>query len=388
MNGTIKLSRVTHIYIILLLLLNIFSLSTVESLRSIGRLSIQTSLISFVIIFAVYLMRGYYSSKLMFVYITVFLFIKVQIISFIVNNDSGYLLLFNVIATFIFIILSVQVKWDRYLFIGLGYVISLLIILLFIDWNTAQYTTHRFQSIFRNPNALAIFIFCSLYYQIMAAYAVKKIALKIYFLLILSVSIVLLLFTNSRSVLIAIGIIIIVTIVQMYKPRILKYLFLAAMFFNASFLFIYVKLYNTAIGDFINNISLALFDKNFFSGREDIWYNVWQHIEQSFLIGFGISANARSLNESGYTTHNQYLQTFLETGILGFIVFVFFLFAIWRLLLNSQNSLEGRLSTSFFIGILIYSSFELTLFQNNFQIGLLQWAIIATGIDLRNKRNN
>ena len=387
MTEPIKLPRLIHIYIISLLIINIFSLSTIQPLKQIGYYSIRVLLISVFLIFLYYLLNGYYTNKLKFVYLFTSGFITIQALSFLINNDPGYLLFFYVLSVFAFIILSIQLKWDRNLLIGIGYIISFLIILLFIEWDWSPIIGARFKSIFRNPNALAVFIFGSLYFQILTFKKVRKIGLKIYFLIILSISLILLLATNSRAVFIAVLVVIVVSALQMYKPKLVKYAFWMAMAFNVSFLFIYVKLYNTVIGNLLNNFSLHIFNKNFFSGREKIWFNVWQHIEKSFLFGHGISATARPLNEAGHTSHNQYLQTFLEVGLIGFILFCLILWAIWKLLLDSQNTLEGRLSTSFFISILIYSTFELTLFQNNFQIGLIQWTIITIGINLFPNKN-
>ncbi|HHU19103.1 MAG TPA: O-antigen ligase family protein [Bacilli bacterium] len=387
MNESIKLPRPVHLYLITLIIINIFSLSTVQPLKDIGYYSIRLTLISAVVLFIYYLINGFATSKLRNIYITIAGFMTIQAISFYLNSDSNYLLFFYVTAVFIFIIFSIQIEWDRHSFIGLGYIISILILILFIDWDWGKFDSRSFTSIFRNPNALAIFIFCSLYFQIIAISKVKKIGLKIYFLLILFISLILLLATNSRSVLIAGGVVIIVSIIQFYKPTLVKYAFWLAMTFNITFLFVYVKLYNTAVGSALNNLSINLFNKRFFSGREKIWYDVWQHIESSFFFGYGISATARPLNEGGLTAHNQYLQTFLETGLIGFIVFCLFLFFIWLLLLKSQHTIEGRLSASFFIAILIYSTFELTLFQNNFQIGLIQWTIVVTGINFLSKEH-
>ena len=81
------------------------------------------------------------------------------------------------------------------------------------------------------------------------------------------------------------------------------------------------------------------------------------------------SATARPLNEGSHFTQS-ISSNLLEVGLIGLSYSCLYR-AIWKLILDSQNTLEGRLSTSFFISILIYSTFELTLFQNNFQIGLI-----------------
>lgn len=78
--------------------------------------------------------------------------------------------------------------------------------------------------------------------------------------------------------------------------------------------------------------------------------------------------------------HNQYVQVWLESGIFGSICFVTMLYVVWRVLKKGLESSIVMWVACFFLGLLIYQSFEISLFFNMEPTGLLQWFILGLGV--------
>ncbi|GEM05799.1 hypothetical protein HMI01_27870 [Halolactibacillus miurensis] len=109
---------------------------------------------------------------------------------------------------------------------------------------------------------------------------------------------------------------------------------------------------------------------------------MWTHIAEAPILGHGISTDPNYIESIGTSAHNQYLQIILESGFLGISLFIIFLYQLWLLLRKNQNHFTGMLSSAYLIAFIFYETFEVTLFQNNFNIGLIQWLIITMGVKI------
>ena len=79
------------------------------------------------------------------------------------------------------------------------------------------------------------------------------------------------------------------------------------------------------------------------------WYSAWQLIKQSPLIGYGVGdANEvliekyKELNyirnyRNRYNAHNQFLQTYLQTGLIGFSILLYIFILLGIRLQRSKN---------------------------------------------------
>src|SRR5699024_586938 len=143
---------------------------------------------------------------------------------------------------------------------------------------------------------------------------------------------------------------------------------------------IYVSIKDTFIGRFLNDLSFSIFNKNLFSGRNEIWNTVIHSILNRPFFGYGVGIRAPDVAETESTTHNMYLQVLLEVGLVGFILFLLFLFSIWYVLNKRLNYFVTKWSACFMLGILVYNNFELTLMLNNYSIAAFQWLIMTIGI--------
>lgn len=116
------------------------------------------------------------------------------------------------------------------------------------------------------------------------------------------------------------------------------------------------------------------------SGRNDIWIVLSEMIKEHPLFGHGMSTVASDLIGNDKSAHNLYLNTLIQIGYIGFACVIIILFIIWMRLTSIRNDFFVRLSGAYMIGILIHQNFEITLFQNQLSIGILQWLIMAIGL--------
>lgn len=78
------------------------------------------------------------------------------------------------------------------------------------------------------------------------------------------------------------------------------------------------------------------------SGRSEIWRNYWTIFTTNpirSLVGYGYGAGAGIYSRFyglGRVPHNVYLQMLVECGVVGFILFIYMLFRIWKVLWRSN----------------------------------------------------
>ncbi len=81
------------------------------------------------------------------------------------------------------------------------------------------------------------------------------------------------------------------------------------------------------------NMKLPFFYKNVFSGREQIWYEVWDILKGQLLTGIGSGRELKSFFE--YNIHNAMYDILAVHGI---IVFILSLILIWNRLMMIRNT--------------------------------------------------
>ena len=153
----------------------------------------------------------------------------------------------------------------------------------------------------------------------------------------------------------------------------------------AVFIFIYPSLISTELGMRLQDFSIEKFGKNLFSGRNIIWGKLLEAIKLKPIFGYGLDATPDVIYSVGASSHNLYLQTALQVGIVGFVILIFPLFLISRKLTNINNSkIIGFFS--FLIAILFHECFEITLTQNMLISGLAIWFIFGIGYGMVMKK--
>lgn len=380
-NASVNFSRLTTILLSSLLIINTLALTSHEILNRVGKFSIMASLLFFLCLFIYYISRHYYNINTLFhLYLYSAMYFIIYIITFFISNEhNSFSYLFALLGTLSFIIISSHNQWQHKYLKLFAHIASGITWFVFLNWLLVEPIFDGYQSISKNPNSLAIILFCILYMQLLTFRYSSYIG-RSYFGLLICINLFLIYTTSSRSVFLSILILLLSMLLLLYSKKAFSKLFSTVLIFNFGFILIYVLLENTKIGQFLNGVSLHLLDKSFYSGRNEIWKQLLPYIYDKPFFGYGIGIDARELTSQANTSHNQYIQILLESGIIGLTLFLLLLYSIWKLLLQNLTTFESKLSACFFIATLVYMNFESTLFQNNYAIGLMQWFIITLGV--------
>lgn len=181
--------------------------------------------------------------------------------------------------------------------------------------------------------------------------------------------------------------------VYIFWGIICKNKFIYNLFIIAVFIFIFAFIYFYTYGENIelfaklNELSKIYFHKNFFSGRNIIWKNLFEYIKIKPLLGYGAGVVSTDLYpDFEGSTHSFYLQVLIQVGWIGMFLWLLFFKIIWNMFWYDKDNEITRISAAFLIGILIQNIFELTFYSNKIAIGIIQWLIIAIGISQTMKK--
>ena len=106
-----------------------------------------------------------------------------------------------------------------------------------------------------------------------------------------------------------------------------------AVFGSLLFVWAYVQLSKTGF-----NAEVPLFYKNIFSGREDIWTEVWNMMKEQPLLGIGSGFQLESFFE--YNMHNAMYDIFIVHGVVVFAISAYVI--IRRLWGMKDHIMENR----------------------------------------------
>jgi O-antigen ligase len=286
-----------------------------------------------------------------------------------------------VLLTMVFIASMTLVNWQKEQIALFAYISVAAIFLIMMHWLVLGHPSSQFQSYIRNPNILGVFISCLLFFPLAALHMVKQWGKGI-LLIGIAIAFVLIYVSSARAVILLLLTVFGAKLVLMVSKKLFSLLFFAVILFNFVFFMVYSLLAKTKYFTTLNNLSIETFGKSFFSGREDIWEPALRFGLHEPFFGYWIGIAPKDYLEGTNLVHahNQYLQLFLESGIVGIACFVLFLFGIWKVYQRGIDSKLVQWSACFFLGILIYQNVEISLFFNMQPIGIFQWLIIAVGI--------
>ncbi|MGY0691402.1 O-antigen ligase family protein [Virgibacillus sp. FSP13] len=372
--------RIFFALFFILLLMNTFVRTQLTGLFSIGELSTNLTLFfMFLLLVKSFITNKQYDISLGKVYISLSLLIAIFSLSFLTSNQMESFEFVKLFFLFLFILGAIRIKWHQTHIKIAGYVFSVVILLFFVHWVASGFLIHGFKSVFRNENYLGVLLFSMLYFNILSIKYSRRFE-RSFFTGILFITAVLIMASGSRSVLIGIAVAVFGWVIMKKFRSKFSYLIYIVLFGNLLFIATYVKLKNTSLGHMLNEWSRSLFEKNLFSGRVEIWEGVIHAILKKPWFGHGVGIRASDVTDINLTAHNLYLQLFLEVGAVGVIFFFAFIIGIWKLLNARLDHYVSRWSACFMLGILVYETLELTLFQNNYSIAMLQWLTITFGV--------
>lgn len=339
--------------------------TTSISLKPIGLASISFVLLGSVYLLFFYLLLQKKISKIqLFVFIAAIPFISLLFIGLFNNPSSrGLIALFQFVTVIGFFLFTSLIQWDEKK-IKLARRISITLFLIILP-------------ITADLSLIGAYIAFALFFILL-----KR---KSFFTnLILSlISIVMIYLTEARAVFI---LLLAAAVTYLFWNKISKTKYRFILFFTVimaaimSFIFIYPNLIYWSNFYVINDFVRTYTGGNLMSGRNTIWLTLLELISQKPLLGYGTGVLVGDITEFALSAHNLYLQTTIQNGYIGLSFLIILFFVIWLQLFKSKNEHSTRLSAAFFIGILVYQSFEVVLTQNKMDTALMQWLIISVGL--------
>jgi len=113
------------------------------------------------------------------------------------------------------------------------------------------------------------------------------------------------------------------------------------------------------------------------SGRQLIWPSIWQEIQRSPIFGHGFSLAASQITGQNLSTHNAFFMILLQVGWVGLIPVLCMLYALVSKGLSGEYTHWRTLFTITMVIVIINSTFETELIQNNFRVSVLLWLALG-----------
>jgi O-antigen ligase len=131
-----------------------------------------------------------------------------------------------------------------------------------------------------------------------------------------------------------------------------------------------------AIEQLLNSLSQG-YGKNIDSGRSVIWNYALDSIGDHPILGWGTSLTTTNILNNGLSFHSWYLTILYHFGIVGLTTYVVILYIIWRSFCAFGGAVYSRLAASALTSMMITQTYEVSLTQNNLNLGLIYWTLFA-----------
>lgn len=235
-----------------------------------------------------------------------------------------------------------------------------------------------YKAYFSNPNGLGMWLLTIYPWIFMAT---KNKCLKF---LDLSIFIILILFSGSRNSLLGLLLFLIIYYTYSFWSY-NKFRFYSLLWISTITSILIVLIFTSSNFSFLDDIAISYTNKSLLSGREDRWIATMQLISESFFLGVGKGYTLESLTGIDISPHNQYLNIFLQLGLIGIILFFLCVLSFWGLMFKNKNKNIIRYLTAYFFSILFIQNFEVSLIQSNLSLVFPFWAFIGIALGISNK---
>jgi O-antigen ligase len=361
--------------------------STNYNLFSFAGLSINlASLIGFMVIIVAlwYLMFKYNElkrSKILYFWL---LFIAVNVLSLLVSFDIGLGIreVVRLLSIFsIFLLAQMFVKTKKDLTITLKVILMSAILPALIGAWQYLYQTDiitdfggRLTATFAHPNMLAFFIFFVFSISLFVfLYGKKDNVLSYFYLLASALFITIIILTYTRSSWLALLIFIFIIGVVKFRKLLLVSILLGLLVYS------FVPTLQYRVNDTFN---FQNYDSSIV-WRYNLYKDSWDIAKEKPILGYGSDTASslieynRSYRMGSSEPHNDYLKTFMETGIIGLSSLLLLIFSTIRYLYNKSkfNSYQKIKSLNFFL-LASFIALSLVSFGDNvLNDTALQWSM-------------
>ncbi|WP_084244402.1 O-antigen ligase family protein [Planomicrobium okeanokoites] len=193
-----------------------------------------------------------------------------------------------------------------------------------------------------------------------------------------TILLVITLFTaTSRAAMMAFLIVVFVFFTIKYVHKFTFYIVACLILLSPAVTGIYIYLKHTTVGQSLNDLSLQVTSKNFFSGRDTIWSDAVNKVFENGAFWTGLGINMEFQQYGGYL-HNLYVQVFYQSGFIGLILVGLLLLSIAIAVGKAKVvDTDFRILSGYLTAILFLQVFEGHLIYRFEIISVLMWIIIA-----------
>lgn len=256
--------------------------------------------------------------------------------------------------------------------------IQLIILVNSIDWFLSGMPLLKYSFIVSNTATYGSLLFC---WIIFLSIAKKK---KLIDWVILLAGVLLLFFSSTRASLAAIALFAVLSFgMNLHSKRkghnkaFLNTVLIISIIGCGILIFLYAESGYSELGIRLNEMSIRYFGKNLYSGRQIIWHELIEAINEKPLFGYGLNTLPSDIYDTPLSAHNTFLQVALQSGIVGLFLLVNILLNISRNALNNSDSWFATISVASIIAIIFHECFEACLVQNMLVTGLQMWFVMG-----------
>lgn len=299
------------------------------------------------------------------------------------TNLDTFFSIFYLIVFGMWVFIVTNVEW-RKSHVSLFYFLSILLYIILVLYSVSSINP-------LNPNSIGAYAYFLSFFPLLyfVGFSKKYKPACILFLFLLCGTIIY--FSEARAIFlsIAFGLITFLIWKLISKSKVIFYMYFTLIITFGYFLtVIYPRLeFILPNFEYYNSLMIEYTGKTLNSGRDRIWSALIDKIQERLFLGYGSGTLPSDFITSTLSAHNLYIQISLQVGIIGLSFFLLFLFLTWRTFWLERNNPKVILIACYFIGIIVYQLFEVTLTQNNFSLGLLQWTIIGFGLSFTLNRD-
>lgn len=117
------------------------------------------------------------------------------------------------------------------------------------------------------------------------------------------------------------------------------------------------------------------------SGRDELWPHVLQAAQDSPWFGLGAGTLPRDLLATSFSSHNYYIQLFIQVGFIGLAVLILFLITVWNRLYTARTP-AARFGSALFLMFIVHNGTEVIMFQNLISAAVPAWCAIGLAVAL------
>lgn len=304
-----------------------------------------------------------------------------MIISFMLSpHYGGIIRLAELACCFVALIFGSVFSQNEKAMRYLRYLLTIALIFLLLNWVASKCPSSGFSAMWDNPNSFGFIMLCLSTVLLLAPAKTKTIQQ-----LSIMIAGLLIFVSSSRSSLIAFLSLLLIRHILKNHPssfnaKNITIAFLVVIGIILSFSVGYSMLYETTFGNTINELSLQLTGKSFYSGRQAIWSGVLEAIRERPLMGYGLHAMPGDFFDTTFSAHSLYLQTLLQSGLMGLFLHIALLATILRAVTENTANPNRWIVVAFVFAVALHEAFEVTLTQNAFLYGMSAWLIMGLGL--------